>query len=240
MPKNKTQAEIEYAKQERRIARAIRELTAQGYSITFKKPQRPKRITQKSVEKLKKVTRTTIRKGGHYTDPTTGEYKKAEQAFKEKRSQAAKKSAETRKKNKETSYLPSKNNVVINNFIKETGRFFFSKAELEEVLNTIFAAPSDFRWTYGRSKNPTIRARAIEASETCSNRLINYINSIINADKKIYMNVNKTTFGEELERTLFGYNEEEVKLGFNSVMRFLGNKVLSIAEDYEEDEYDEI
>ena len=247
MPKNKSEVEKQYLKQERRIKRAIRELTNQGYIIEYELPSRPKKFTKKSVEKLSKVSRTTIRKKSHYVSPETGEYKSAEKAFKERRSEAGKKAAQTRKANKEKqyksferTYFPAEDDVLINNFIRRTGKFFFSPTDLENILDTIFTAPNDPRWIYGRSKNPEIRRKAIEASQKASNALANYIQRVLQADTEIYLDISKEFFSEALERTLFGYSEQEVKLGFNNVMRYLGENIQSAEELQDEDEYIDI
>ena len=247
MPNIKDEATLEYEKELRRIKRAIRELTQEGYEVNYKIPKRPKKITKASVSRLKKVSRSTIRKHSKYKNPKTGKKTSGEKQYKKKRSEAAKKSAKTKKNNQESlydsfekKYLPAENNVVVNSFIRQTGRYFFSQKELERILDIIFDAPNDPRWLYARSKYAEVRNKAIRESERCSNLLANYIKAVLTANEDVFLNVSETTFSIALEKTLFGYSESEVKLGFNDVMRYLGSDVKSAEEYIDDDEYIDI
>lgn len=103
MAKKSTQLQIEYKKQVKRLKQAIRRSEKRGYIVPENiLPKQPKRVTTKSVERLKKITTKEIYAKSEKLDLETGELIPGEEARKRERSESAKKSAETRKiKNKE-------------------------------------------------------------------------------------------------------------------------------------------
>lgn len=52
--------ETEYKKERSRITRSVRQLKKQGFELSFETPKKPKKITEASIEKLKKITSRTI------------------------------------------------------------------------------------------------------------------------------------------------------------------------------------
>lgn len=65
--KKKTQSEIEYAKELRRIKQFINRAAKRGWDIPITSiPEKPKRITKASVRKLKKITPDTLYRKGRY------------------------------------------------------------------------------------------------------------------------------------------------------------------------------
>lgn len=97
-----TFAKKQYKQQQNRIKRLIKRLGERGYF--FEKeilPEEPKRITQASVRKLKKITAENLYKVAKYIDPETGEILSGIEGRKLERHRAALKSAQTRKRRKQ-------------------------------------------------------------------------------------------------------------------------------------------
>ena len=96
--KKPTQLQLDYSKQVKRLKQAVRRAENRGYIIPDNIiPEKPKRITRKSVERLKKITTDDIYKKSEKIDFETGELIPGETARKLERSEAAKKGAKNRK-----------------------------------------------------------------------------------------------------------------------------------------------
>lgn len=135
--KKPTQLQLDYKKQVKRLKQAVRRAEKRGYIIPDDIiPEQPKRITRKSVERLKKISTKEIYAKSEKLDFETGELIPGEVARKQERSEAAKKSAKTRKEKRyndekgESEYyepkyeeFPSAADIVIQNFKAELSRF---------------------------------------------------------------------------------------------------------------------
>lgn len=135
--KKPTQLQLDYRKQVKRLKQAFRRAENRGYIIPDNIiPEQPKRITRKSVERLKKITTDDIYKKSEKLDFETGELVPGEIARKAERSEAAKKGAITRREKRynaekgESEYyepqyeaFPSGADIVISNFRAEATRF---------------------------------------------------------------------------------------------------------------------
>lgn len=68
----KSQIELEYQKELDRINRFIKQAEKRGFTFSdYKQPKRPKTVTRKSVQALKRVTPTTLYAKASYYDPIT-------------------------------------------------------------------------------------------------------------------------------------------------------------------------
>lgn len=128
--KKPTQLQLDYRKQVKRLKQAVRRAEKRGYVIPDNIiPEQPKRITRKSVERLKKITTKDIYAKSEKLDFETGELIPGELARKQERSEAAKKAAKSRKEkrynaeNGESEYyepkyetFPSAADIIIGNF----------------------------------------------------------------------------------------------------------------------------
>ena len=135
--KKPTKLQLDYRKQVKRLKQAIRRTEERGYNVPDNIiPERPKRITRKSVERLKKITTKDIYAKSEKLDFETGELIPGELARKQERSESAKKAAKTRKEKRynaelgESEYyepkyetFPSGVDIVISNFRAEVTRF---------------------------------------------------------------------------------------------------------------------
>lgn len=94
----KSNTTIQYEKELKRIKSFIRKAEKRGYIIDENiLPQRPKRVTKKSVERLQKITPQEIYNKSSYVDSTTGEIISGKRGKKLEAQKRATKSAETRK-----------------------------------------------------------------------------------------------------------------------------------------------
>lgn len=137
MAKKLTQLQLDYKKQVKRLKQAVRRAEKRGYIVPENViPKQPKKITQKSVERLKKITTKEIYSKSEKLDFETGELIPGEVARKQERSEAAKKAAKTRKEKRynaekgESEYyepqydtFPSGADIIIGNFKAEMSRF---------------------------------------------------------------------------------------------------------------------
>ena len=137
MAKKLTQLQLDYKKQVKRLKQAVRRAEKRGYIVPENViPKQPKRITKKSVERLKKITTDKIYSKSEKLDFETGELIPGEVARKQERSEAAKKAAKTRKEKRynaekgESEYyepqyetFPSGADIIIGNFRDEMARF---------------------------------------------------------------------------------------------------------------------
>ena len=104
--KKPTQLQLDYSKQVKRLKQAIRRAEKRGYIILDNIiPERPKRITRKSVESLKKITTKDIYSKSVKLDFETGKSILGETARKLERSEAAKKAAKTGKNKFKSDYV---------------------------------------------------------------------------------------------------------------------------------------
>ena len=137
MAKKLTQLQLDYKKQVKRLKQAVRRAEKRGYIVPENViPKQPKRITKKSVERLKKITTDEIYSKSEKLDFETGELIPGKVARKQERSEAAKKAAKTRKEKRynaekgESEYyepqyetFPSGADIIIGNFKEEMTRF---------------------------------------------------------------------------------------------------------------------
>lgn len=135
--KKPTQLQLDYSKQVKRLKQAIRRAEKRGYIIPDDIiPEQPKRVTRKSVERLKKITTKDIYAKSEKLDLETGKLIPGEVARKDERSKASKKAAQKRKEkrynaqqgeseNYESQYesFPSAADIIIGNFRAELTRF---------------------------------------------------------------------------------------------------------------------
>lgn len=71
---------ILWDKQVKRLKNAMRAVKKEGFKISFEIPEAPKRVTKQTINKLKNITRNTLRQSADYfVEPETGEYLTAQE-----------------------------------------------------------------------------------------------------------------------------------------------------------------
>ena len=105
MARNLTPLQAEYIKQEKRIKSFVRRATKRGFIFPENViPKRPKRITQKAVERLREMTAPSLYKEAQYVESSTGEVVSGYQGRKSERRRAARKGRRKGKTYKGTRY----------------------------------------------------------------------------------------------------------------------------------------
>lgn len=95
-----------YRKERRRIQRQIRRMENRAYDVPSLLPDIPKRITQASVNRLKKISTEYLYKHSRYIDIDTGEILTGEQGRKQERKEAAQRASATRRERKKEVVTP--------------------------------------------------------------------------------------------------------------------------------------
>ena len=160
--KKPTQLQLDYSKQVKRLKQAIRRAEKRGYIIPDDIiPEKPKRVTRKSVERLKKITTKDIYAKSEKLVFETGELISGEVARKQERSEAAKKAVKTRKNktNKQTenpdTYYPTFSIIdVIRERIIELTRKAKPDIPIEQRKNALLSIFDDTVTSY--SDNITV------------------------------------------------------------------------------------
>ena len=160
----------QYRKERRRVQSAMRRLEKQGYVLPDDLlPSIPKKITQASINRLKKITSESIYKKSKKLDFETGEITPGIVARDKARSERAKEAAR-RRAFKQYTKFPSGADIIINNYrIDVIGRFpkiagpiltrwldiLLSRTSKEDVANMLETAAShgviiDYKVAYNR------------------------------------------------------------------------------------------
>lgn len=101
-----------YEKELRRLKQFIRRTEKRGFRYAEDViPEKPKRITKKSIERLQKLTPQELYKKATYKDPTTGEELTGEQGRKAERKRAATKGAKTKRTKRKPPEIPDVGNL---------------------------------------------------------------------------------------------------------------------------------
>lgn len=126
-----------YVKQLKRIKQFIRRAEKRGYQFAQNLiPKKPKKITQKSVERLKKITpEKAYKKSVYGGEATYGEIVKGTKGRQEERKLRSKRAAETRRARKEQQTVPTPTYNVPDNISGDTS--FFDKMVINEYRRNI-------------------------------------------------------------------------------------------------------
>lgn len=136
-----------YKKELSRIKRFVKEAEKRGYRFDFKIPEPPKTYTKKQLEKLHKITPTSLYKKAKYYDLESGEILKGLEGRKLERSRAAYRAAYTKALRKRqalerTENLPQETETITDNI----------ESRLQQLASFDFEqlAPTDMASSTGR------------------------------------------------------------------------------------------
>lgn len=245
-------------KQRNRINRALRRMEKQGYMFPdFFLPPIPKRITKASVSRLEKITPKYLReKYGYKYEDINGEIviSNAQEAFNRQRIKIKPKQISVTPIKPKHEYAPKQSNITVYNFVTSTASHWLSKDELDMILSLIENADkADKFWQplqagesgIGRSRNPRVRAEAItkslDAQSTLYSLLTSKLRDYDNLDEfgmRISEAASYDSIMTDLEKAMFGYDEEMVQEGFNAVVRILQGGAMSASQAKMYDGYD--
>lgn len=103
-----TPTQQEYRRERQRIQRQINRMTKRGYDVPELLPKIPKKITEASVHRLKKLTAEKLYKESRFIDIETGEILTGKQGQLIENKQRAQRAAQTRINKRKTSKIPPK------------------------------------------------------------------------------------------------------------------------------------
>lgn len=190
----------EYNKELARIKRFINRAQKRGFIFPENViPNRPKRITSKSVSRLKKLNPDTLYRKATYVDTTTGEIRRGEVGREIERSKSAKKAAETRraKKEAERNFWTGGNN----NIPKPTDNIGFGSDEdynrirFENFLDQLFerlGTPIDINYQTEFGQHRRRSAAIVAAAEQARKAILQAVDNQVNR-------YGKARFGEMLQ-----------------------------------------
>ena len=169
-----------YAKELKRIKQAVKRLEKRGYS--FEKspvPQTPKRIQQRTLQKVKELTTNKLYELAQYFDQRTGNIVSGLEGKKIESKERAKKSAETRqkRKKKDEQYYPNGGNIIFSNIV--------------DTYISRLSEPEPPMFPYNRKMSWQIEA-TLREMRTAKTTLLSLINNVIDE-------IGKTALGWRLQ-----------------------------------------
>ena len=176
--KNKplTPLQQEYKKQRKRIQQFIRRAEKRGYQFEPNVlPQKPKRITAQSVERLKKLTPEKLYKKSVYGgEATYGEIVSGEKGRKLERKRSAEKAVQTRKAIQAVrSYKPQKP------VPEPEPEYTYDIEYTPDEEYDIPYSPNEDTSFFDRVVIQQYKSQIIQYNEVASQRLMNWINAVI-------------------------------------------------------------
>ena len=126
--KKYTKNQILYKKQVKRLKQAVRRLEKRGYVVSYDVPSElPKRVTSKTLDKLKKITPKVLREEhSTYVDRETGEVLTGKQGEIQEKENNARRREEKKNTQKDgerydstQGYLPNGGDIIIDNIIDD-------------------------------------------------------------------------------------------------------------------------
>ena len=155
MKKNKlTKNQIAFKKQITRIKNFIRRATKRGYEFSDTIiPNMPKRVTKKSIEKIKNIKPKDLYSKASYLDKSTGEIVSGSTGRKIERKLSAQKAKETRKKNNNKRHSNNNKNyityetVIMKNFYEYIKSFTSNK-----IRDSLYGMIKTLEYEQGRTE----------------------------------------------------------------------------------------
>ena len=155
MKKNKlTKNQIAFKKQITRIKNFIRRATKRGYEFSDNViPTMPKRVTKKSIEKIKNIKPKDLYSKASYLDKSTGEIVSGSTGRKIERNLSTQKAKETRKNNNNKRHSNNNKNyityetVIMKNFYEYIKSFTSNK-----IRDSLFGMIKTLEYEQGRTE----------------------------------------------------------------------------------------
>ena len=170
-----TPLQQEYRQQRRRIQQFIRRAEKRGY--VFDKqvlPDKPKRITKQSVERLKKRTPDTLYKKARYGgEATYGEIVSGEKGRKLERKRVAEKAAETRKYREALRRQPEHEPIP-----EPEPDYSYDTEDFEEDYSDYYE-PNEDTTFFDRVVIQQYKSIIVQYNQVAANKLRNWIDAVI-------------------------------------------------------------
>ena len=213
----------EYRKQRKRVLNYISRAKKKGYTFDIEIPSIPKNPTRKDVNFFAKITPEKLRIKGVYVSEDTGEVEAAQEAFKRKRKEAAKKAALTRKRVDADEFYDNWYSDRDYDYADEPleGSDYLID-QFESLLNP------DRQRFYRRKRAMQI------ASERKAQAILNALHSAINRDGRQAVANRLAENWEEIEENIshmmYGYTPEEIDGAYTEILSVINGRALTINE----------
>jgi hypothetical protein len=199
MKKKKTLNQLEYEKALKNLKRRIKAAEKRGFRFDKSEilpSEKPKRITKKRVESIKKLD-IYAQKGSTYLDDESGKVVSGKVGQSIERKARAKKAAQTRKARKEQN-PPSPDPVPIYSAIESV------ENRLDEII-----AENDWRYLHYRSTHG--ENSAIKLKEIFQRTKQAYANVLALSDFEKYLEQNADAINEALDVVMYASSQEDVE-----------------------------
>lgn len=211
----------EYRKQRKRVLNYISRARKKGYTFDIEIPSIPKKPTRKDINFFAKITPENLRKKGYYASEETGEVISAEQAFKQKRSEAARKAAQTRKRVEAEDYYDTIDYSPYSDEETLSGEDYLIDRFIELLK-------PDYVSFYKRKRSVQI------VSERKSASILNSLHQAINRDGRNAvanrLSENWDEIEENLQHLIYGYSNEEIDGAYAEILSVLNDRALTLEE----------
>ena len=214
-----TPLQQEYRQQRRRIQQFIRRAEKRGY--VFDKqvlPDKPKRITKQSVERLKKLTPDVMYKKARYGgEATYGEIVSGEKGRKLERKRTAERAAETRKQREALRRKPEPKPIP-----EPEPDYTYDTEDFEEDYSDYYE-PNEDTTFFDRVVIQQYKAQIVQYNEVASQRLMNWIDAVISSQgehETAVMLQSASEAGVHLERKQ-SYSDAGINSYISEMMNYL-------------------
>lgn len=206
MKKKKTLNQLEYEKALKNLKRRIKAAEKRGfrfYKSEILPSEKPKRITKKRIESIKKLN-IYSQKGTTYLNDDTGKVVsgKAGQAI--ERKARAKKAAQTRKARKEQKQQKTPSPIATKEYIPSYSAITSIENKLDEIINAE-------HWQYLHNRITGGENSAIKLKEIFQRTKQAYENANALNDFEIYLEKNAEVINNALDVVMYASKQEELR-----------------------------
>ena len=154
MKKNKlTKNQIAFKKQVTRIKNFIRRATKRGYEFSDNViPTMPKRVTKKSIEKIKNIKPKDLYSKASYLDKSTGEIVSGSTGRKIERNLSTQKAKETRKNNNNKRHSNNNNYITYETVIMKNFYEYIKSFTSNKIRDSLFGMIKTLEYEQGRTE----------------------------------------------------------------------------------------
>ena len=153
MKKNKlTKNQIAFKKQVTRIKNFIRRATKRGYEFSDNViPNMPKRVTKKSIEKIKNIKPKDLYSKASYLDKSTGEIVSGSTGRKIERNLSTQKAKETRKNNNNKRHSNNNNYITYETVIMKNFYEYIKSFTSNKIRDSLYGMIKTLEYDQGRT-----------------------------------------------------------------------------------------
>lgn len=206
MKKKKTLNQLEYEKALKNLKRRIKAAEKRGFRFDKSEilpSERPKRITKKRIESIKKLN-IYAQKGTTYLDDESGKVVSGKAGQTIERKARAKKAAQTRKARKEQKQQKTPLPIDTKEYIPSYSAIESIENKLDEIIN-------DENWEYLHKRNTGGENSAIKLKEIFQRTKQAYANANALGDFEKYLEKNADAINNGLDVVMYASKQDELR-----------------------------